>query len=42
MFVSGKVQMAYSHIRKAGFELNAATPVLIEQGSKVVGESKSG
>ena len=29
-----QVLLAYSHIRKAGLELNAATPVLIEQGSK--------
>jgi hypothetical protein len=34
MFVSGKVHLAYSDIREAGFDLKAATLILLEQGSK--------
>ena len=30
-----------SHIREAGFDLKAATLILLEQGSKIVGESTS-
>jgi hypothetical protein len=29
-----QVQLAYSRIRKTGFDFNAATPVLLQPGSK--------
>ena len=32
--MSGKIQLAYSRIRKAEFDLKADTLVLLEQGSK--------
>jgi hypothetical protein len=41
MFVSGKVHLAYSDIREAGFDLKAATLISSSRAAKIVGESNS-